>query len=58
MKAFWYLGVAMQIVGLTVVPVALFVGIYGDNLGAEWAIAAAGVVVFFAGTGVRRWAGE
>lgn len=54
MRVFWYLGIAIQVVGLVAFPVALFVGVYGDNLGAEWMIAAGAFVVFMIGTGIRR----
>lgn len=57
MRFVYYIGMLLQLVGLTAMPVALFVGVYGGDLGREWMIGAGGLVVFFAGTGLRSWAG-
>jgi len=54
MKALWYIGIVLQLIGLASGPVALSVGILAGNLGQEWMIFIPGVAVFFFGTWLRN----
>ncbi len=54
MKAMWYIGVVLQLIGLACGPIALAVGILAGNLGQEWLIFIPGVAVFFLGTWIRN----
>lgn len=56
-RVFWFIGKGLEAIGLCVMPIALFIGVKGDQLTLEWLIAGIGVIVFFLGVAIRTTLG-
>jgi|GEM_PF-7060841 len=56
-SVFWFIGKSFEAVGVISLPLALYVGVMGDNQSLEYMIAGIGIIVFFLGVAIRTTLG-